>query len=238
MKICIVIPAYNAGNTLGQVFSRIPRGDYHRIIVVDDGSLDNTAEVARKHEVELIQHEQNRGYGGAQKTGFKRALELGADIMVLLHADAQYAPEEMPKLIEAAVDQNADIVLGSRALGGQMIKGGMPLIRYIGNRLLTKIENMVLGTSISEFHTGYRVYTANALKSLDFEDYTDQFHFDSEVLFDAKKKGLKIVEVPIGTTYAGEKSYLNPVTYGAQVLLLTLRYKLGKVFPKNREEEN
>jgi len=237
LKICIVIPAYNAEATLGEVFSRIPRGDYHRIIVVDDGSLDSTAEVAREHEAELIQHEQNRGYGGAQKTGYKRALELGADIMVLLHADAQYAPEEMPELIEAAVDQNADIVLGSRALGGRMIKGGMPFIRYVGNRLLTMIENLALGTNISEFHTGYRVYTANALKSLNFEDYTDQFHFDSEILFDAKEKGLRIVEVPIGTTYAGEKSYLNPVTYGTQVLLLILRYKLGRIFPKNRGEE-
>ncbi len=238
MKICIVIPAYNAEATLGQVFSRIPRGDYHRIIVVDDGSLDGTSEVVRKHEVELIRHDRNRGYGGAQKTGYKRALELGADIVVLLHADAQYAPEEMPGLIEAVVDQDADIVLGSRALGGEMIKGGMPFIRYVGNRLLTKIENLALGANISEFHTGYRVYTANALKSLNFEGYTDQFHFDSEILFDAKEKGLKIVEVPIGTTYAGEKSYLNPITYGTQVLLLILRYKLGKIFQKNHEDEN
>jgi glycosyltransferase involved in cell wall biosynthesis len=238
LKICIVIPAYNAERTLGQVFSRIPQGVYHSIIVVDDGSLDDTSEVARKHEVELIRHERNRGYGGAQKTGYKKALELGADIAVLLHADAQYAPEEMPELIEAVVEQDADIVLGSRALGGEMIKGGMPFIRYVGNRLLTKIENLALGTDISEFHTGYRVYTANALKSLNLEGYTDQFHFDSEILFDAKEKGLKIVEIPIGTTYAGEKSHLNPITYGIQVLLLILRYRLGKIFEKNHEDED
>ncbi len=232
LKICIIIPAYNAESTLEQVFSRIPRRDYHRIIVVDDGSYDNTAEVARKHGVELIRHEYNRGYGGAQKTGYRRALELGADITVLLHADAQYAPEEMPNLIKAVSDQNADIVLGSRVLGGKMLEGGMPLIRYIGNRLLTKIENIAFGTDITEFHTGYRVYTSRALKALNLEDYTDKFHFDSEILIEAKKKSLRIVEVPIGTTYAGERSYLDPLTYGIQVLLLILRYKLGRPFGK------
>ena len=237
LKICIVIPAYNAEDTLGEVFSRIPREDYHRIIVVDDGSMDDTAEVAKRYGAEIIRHEYNRGYGGAQKTGYRRALEFGADIVVLLHADAQYAPEEMPRLIEAVVGQDADIVLGSRALGGEMIKGGMPWIRYVGNRLLTWIENLALGTGISEFHTGYRVYTANALKALNFEGYTDKFHFDSEILFDAKERGLKIVEVPISTTYAGEKSYLNPITYGSQILLLILRYRLAKILPGKQGEE-
>lgn len=237
MKVCIVIPAYNAGNTLEQVFSRIPKGDYHRIIVVDDGSSDNTVEVARRYDVELIQHEYNRGYGGAQKSGYKRVLELNADVAVLLHADAQYAPEEMSSLIQAAVDKKADVVLGSRVLGGQMIDGGMPLIRYIGNRLLTMIENIAFGTKISEFHTGYRVYTLRALKILNFEDYTDDFHFDSEILLEAKEKGLRITEVPISTTYAGEKSYLNPITYGMQVLLLIVRYRLGKLFGERNKEE-
>lgn len=238
LKICIVIPAYNAESTLGEVFSRIPGVEYHRVIVVDDGSSDGTAAVARKHEVELIRHEHNRGYGRAQKTGYKRALDLGADIIVLLHADAQYAPEEMPSLINAVVDQNADVVLGSRVLGGQMLQGGMPLIRYIGNRLLTKIENLAIGTDISEFHTGYRVYTSKALKILNFEDYTDKFHFDSEILIEAKEKGFRIVEVPISTTYAGEKSHLNPVTYGIQVLILILKYRLNKIFSKKPKEGN
>lgn len=238
MKVCIVIPAYNAGHTLEQVFSRIPRGDYHRIIVVDDGSSDNTAEIAKKHGAELLRHEHNRGYGGAQKTGYKRALELGADITVLLHGDAQYAPEEMPGLIKAAVDKNADIVLGSRVLGGRMLQGGMPLIRYLGNHLLTRIENLALGTDISEFHTGYRVYTSKALKTLSFEDYADKFHFDSEILIEAKEKGLKIVEIPISTTYAGERSYLNPLTYGIQVILLISRYRVNRVFGKKPKGED
>jgi len=236
LKVCIVIPAYNAETTLEQVFSRIPDGEYHRIIVVDDGSTDHTADIARKHGVELLRHEYNRGYGAAQKTGYRRALELGADLTVLLHADAQYAPEEMPSLIKAAVDQDADIVLGSRVLGGEMLEGGMPLIRYIGNRLLTKIENLTLGTDISEFHTGYRVYTSRALKALNFEDYTDNFHFDSEILIEAKEKGFRIVEVPISTRYAGERSYLNPVTYGIQVLLLILRYKLRSLLGRRPRE--
>jgi glycosyltransferase involved in cell wall biosynthesis len=230
LEISIVIPAYNAEDTLEQVFSRIPEGEYHHIIVVDDGSSDNTVEIAKRYDVELIQHEHNRGYGGAQKSGYRRVLELGSDVTVLLHADAQYAPEEMLSLIKATVDQKADVVLGSRVLGGQMIDGGMPLIRYIGNRLLTKIENLAFGTEISEFHTGYRVYTSRALRVLNFKDYTDDFHFDSEILIEAKEKGLRIVEVPISTTYAGEKSYLNPITYGVQVLLLVVRYKLGKLF--------
>ncbi len=237
MKVCIVIPAYNAEDTLEQVFSRIPKEEYHRIIVVDDGSSDNTVEIARRHDVELIRHEYNRGYGGAQKSGYKRVLELGADVAVLLHADAQYAPEEMLSLIKASVDHKADVVLGSRVLGGRMIDGGMPLIRYIGNRLLTKIENLAFGTRISEFHTGYRVYTSRALEILNFEDYTDDYHFDSEILVEAKEKGLKITEVPISTTYAGEKSYLNPITYGIQILLLIIRYKLGKLFGERYEEE-
>lgn len=238
MKICIVIPAYNAEETLGGVFSRIPEGDYQRVIVVDDGSSDKTAEVAIKHEAELIRHQSNRGYGGAQKTGYKRALELEADLIVLLHADAQYAPEEMPVLIEAVVDQNADIVLGSRVLGGQMLQGGMPVIRYIGNRLLTKIENLALGTDISEFHTGYRVYTSRALKTLNFDDYADGFHFDTEILIEAKDKGLRIVEVPISTTYAGERSYLNPITYGIQILLLILRHRIGNLLGKSHRKED
>ena len=143
---------------------------------------------------------------------------MGADYIIEMDADFSHNPLYIPKLLEKINDY--DVVLGSRVLGGQMIDGGMPLIRYIGNRLLTKIENVAFGTRISEFHTGYRVYTSRALQILNFEDYTDDFHFDSEILIEAKEKNLRITEVPISTTYAGEKSYLNPITYGIQVLLL------------------
>jgi len=238
LKISIVIPAYNAETTLDQVFSRIPEGDYHSIIVVDDGSTDKTAEIAQRHDIELIQHKENRGYGAAQKTGYERALATGADIVVLLHADAQYAPEEMPALIGAVVEKDADIVLGSRVLGGKMLQGGMPLIRYVGNHLLTRIENLVLGTDISEFHTGYRVYTSKALRTLNFGAYTDKFHFDSEILIEAKEKDLQIVEVPISTTYAEERSHLNPLTYGLHVLFLILRYRVNKILGLESEEED
>lgn len=228
-KIFIVIPAYNAEKTIEKTYSRIPPG-YFRIVIIDDGSSDNTGKVANKLNATVITHDKNKGYGAAQKTGFKHALKNSADAVILLHADGQYDPEEIPKLINSMEKNNADIVLGSRVMGGKMLEGGMPYIKYIGNRVLTWLENLAFGMNITEYHTGYRVYSRKALQFLDFENLSDKFHFDSEILVNAMEKKLKIVEVPISTHYSREKSYLNPLTYGMQIIWLIIKYKFQKNF--------
>jgi len=224
MKTIIVIPAYNAEKTIESVFKRIPKNSYDEIIVVNDGSKDKTSEVVKKYKVKLIEHKKNKGYGGAQKTGFKQALKDGADIVALVHADGQYAPEELPKLVKPIKDGKVDVVLGSRALGGKMLEGGMPLIRFIGNRLLTFIENIVFRMNITEYHTGYRVYSKKALEKIRFDLDSDKYEFDSEILIQCKLKKLKIKEIPTPTRYAEEISYLNPWTYGLRIFKILINY--------------
>jgi len=224
MKTIIVIPAYNAEKTIESVFKRIPKNSYDEIIVVNDGSKDKTSEIVKKYNVKLVEHKKNRGYGGAQKTGFKEALKDGADIIALVHADGQYAPEELPKIKKPIENGNADVVLGSRVLHGKMLAGGMPLIRYIGNRFLTFLENLVLNMDISEYHTGYRVYSRKALESVRFDLNSDKYEFDSEILIQCKLKNLRIKEVPTPTRYGEETSYLNPLTYGFRILKILINY--------------
>lgn len=224
MKTIIVIPAYNAEKTIESVFKRIPKNSYDKIIVVNDGSKDRTSEIVKKYNVKLVEHKKNRGYGGAQKTGFKEALKDGADIIALIHADGQYSPEDLPKIKKPIEIGNADVVLGSRALHGKMLEGGMPLTRFIGNRFLTFIENLVLRTNISEFHTGYRIYSRKALESIRFDLNSDKYEFDSEILIQCKLKNLKIKEIPSPTRYAEEISYLNPWTYGLKIFKVLVNY--------------
>ncbi len=224
MKTVIVIPAFNAEKTIESVFERMPKNSYDKIIVVNDGSKDRTSEIVKKHKIKLVEHKKNKGYGGAQKTGFKEALKDGADIIALIHADGQYAPEDLPKVKKPIENGNADIVLGSRALHGKMLEGGMPLTRFIGNRFLTFIENLVLRTNISEFHTGYRVYSRKALESIRFDLNSDKYEFDSEILIQCKLKNLKIKEIASPTRYAEEISYLNPWTYGLRIFKVLVNY--------------
>jgi glycosyltransferase involved in cell wall biosynthesis len=224
MKTIIVIPAYNAEKTIESVFKRIPKKSYDEIIVVNDGSKDKTSEIVKKYKVRLIEHKENKGYGGAQKTGFKQALEDGADMIALVHADGQYAPEELPELVKPIRDGEVDVVLGSRVLGGKMLEGKMPLLKFIGNRFLTFVENLVLRMNISEYHTGYRVYSRKALENIRFDLNSDKYEFDSEILIQCKLKKLKIKEIPIQTYYGEEKSYLNPWTYGLRVFKVLLNY--------------
>ena len=224
MKTVIVIPAYNAEKTIGSVFKRIPKNSYDEIIVVNDGSKDKTSEVVKKYKVKLIEHKKNKGYGGAQKTGFKQALKDGADIVALVHADGQTEPEELLKMLKPIKDGEVDLVLGSRVLGGKMLEGGMPLTRFIGNRLLTLIENSILRINISEYHSGYRVYSRKALEEIHFDLNSDKYEFDSEILIQCKLKKLKIKEIPIPTHYGNEKSYLNPWTYGLRIFKILINY--------------
>lgn len=236
MKIVIVMPAYNAAKTIESVFHRIPKASYkrvHKIIVVNDGSIDNTAEVIKRlskkyKKILQLNHPHNMGYGAAQKTGFNKAVELGVDIAILLHSDGQYAPELLPKMVKPIEENKADVVMGSRFLGGGALQGGMPLYKYLGNRFLTAIENLAYGMNISEFHTGYMIYSKKALRTIKFDKLSESFHFDGEMVMMSGKKGLRILEIGIPTRYAEEKSHLKPIRYGLKVLHIIIKEKIGK----------
>lgn len=225
-KIFIVIPAYQAAKTLESVFDRIPKEIYERnacIVVVNDGSSDATGDVARrmalvKPNVRVIDHPKNMGYAQAQKTGFTYALEEGADLVALLHADGQYAPELLPKLLAPLENETADLVIGSRMLNGGALKGGMPLYKYIANKSLTTIENLAYGLRVSEYHSGYMLYSRHCLQTIPFQRLSDTFHFDGEMIMMAGKRKLRIAEIAIPTRYADEKSHLRPIKYGFDVL--------------------
>jgi glycosyltransferase involved in cell wall biosynthesis len=225
-KLFVVIPAYQASLTLESVFNRIPSEIYDRgarIIVVNDGSTDDTAAVAARialsrPNVEVIEHPKNKGYAQAQKTGFSHALQQQADIVALLHADGQYAPELLPQLLAPLDNDEADLVIGSRMLERGALKGGMPLYKYIANKSLTAIENFAYGLRVSEYHSGYMLYSRRCLMTISFTKLSDTFHFDGEMIMMAGKKRLRIREIAIPTRYADEKSHLKPVQYGFDVL--------------------
>jgi glycosyltransferase involved in cell wall biosynthesis len=236
-KIFIVIPAYEAELTLAGVLERIPK-DYvprlAKVLIVVDGCKDGTERVAREAmqgfgaPVELIVKPKNEGYARAQKTGFREAMKQGADICVLLHADGQYAPEEMPRLLEPLIRGDADVVQGSRMLGGAL-KGGMPLYKFIANIALSKLENLAYGMRMAEYHSGYMLYSRRALEAIPFERLSDTFHFDGEMLLMAHKRKLPIVELPIPTRYRREiQSHLKPIQYGFDVLKIIWRNAIGK----------
>jgi len=235
MNVVIVMPAYNAGRTISDVFTRIPKTFLKQIsefIVVNDGSSDDTSakikNLSKKYKIRMLTHVKNSGYGAAQKTGFSQAIKTKADVAVLLHSDGQYPPELLPNIVKPIEDGMVDMVLGSRILGGKALKGGMPLHRYLGNRFLTTLENLAYGLRISEYHTGYIAYSKKALNSIPFTKLSNTFHFDGEMIIMASKRKLKISEIPIPTHYGYEKSYLNPVTYGIDVLKIIAKYLLGK----------
>ncbi|MCL5070199.1 MAG: glycosyltransferase family 2 protein [Actinobacteria bacterium] len=235
-KIFIVMPAYNAERTISVVMARIPAQIWKKInqlIIVNDGSKDSTIKLTKQlkkkySKIYLIDKSQNEGYAKAQKTAFKYALKKGAEIIVLLHSDGQYAPEEMPDLLKPLEDDKADIVQGSRILAGGALSGSMPLYKYIANRILSAIGNVIYGMNLAEYHSGYMLYSKKALQKVPFEKLSNTFHFDGEMLFMGHKKGLRIKEIPIPTRYAGEKSSLKPIQYGFDVLKIMWDYKTGK----------
>ena len=236
MKIVIVMPAYNAAKTIESVFERIPADFWQKlsnVIVVNDGSTDNVVEVLERlkqkyKNITVLTHNPNRGYGPAQKTGFTEAMRIGADIAILLHSDGQYAPEMLFEMVRPIETGEADVVTGSRMLGGGALKGGMPMHKYIGNRALTIIENIAYGMNISEYHTGYMVYSKKALAAIPFMKLSDTFHFDGEMIMMSGKKRLRIREVPIPTRYADEESHLKPIKYGINVLKIIWKNWRGK----------
>lgn len=215
-KIIVVMPAYNAARTLLPVVSSIPRESVDEIILVDDKSSDETVELARQLPLRVIWHPHNVGYGGNQKTCYLEALQRGADVVVMLHPDGQYEPTLIPSLVAPILANDADVVLGSRlAEPGMARAGGMPLYKYIANRVLTRIENRVMGTRLTELHTGYRAFSREFLMTVPFLRNSLDFSFDSEMLMQAAHFGFRIAEVPARSRYFDDAS---SVGFGASTI--------------------
>lgn len=220
-KIIVVMPAYNAELTLEKTYKDIPKGLVDEIILCDDESRDRTVDVARRLGLTVFLHEKNKGYGGNQKTLYGEALNKGADIIVMLHPDYQYDSRKIPDLIKPIIDGTADIVLGSRILNGGALKGNMPLWKYISNKFLTYCENKVLGLDLSEFHTGLRAFSRKFLESVDWQENSDDFLFDAQILIKAARAKFRITEIPIETRYFKEASqvdFFSGLRYGLGIL--------------------
>lgn len=208
--IIVTMPAYYAEQTLEKTYLEIPAGLADMVLVVDDASQDRTVEVAQRLGLTVFVHPANRGYGGNQKTCYDEALRVGASIIVLLHPDYQYDPKTLMALVEPLLAGRADFTFGSRfANGADPRAGGMPLYRYVGNRLTTAIENRVLGTHFAELHSGLKAYTRDFLQSIDYHAYSDDFVFDSQMVIEAVLRGARIEEVPTPTRYTAESSSIS-----------------------------
>ena len=230
-KITVILPAYNAARTLARTHAEIPLEIVDEVILTDDASRDDTAALSRQLGIHTLVHENNRGYGGNQKTCYAEALARGADIVVMLHPDYQYSPRLVTAMAAMIASGHYDVVLGSRILGSGALKGGMPLYKYIANRALTLAENMLLGLKLSEYHTGYRAWSAKALRQLDLSACSDDFVFDNQMLALAAWAGLAIGEISCPTKYFAEASSINfarSVTYGLGVLETGAKYRLAR----------
>jgi glycosyltransferase involved in cell wall biosynthesis len=230
-KTVVVMPAYNAANTLTKTYYNIPPNVYDEIILVDDASSDGTWAVASSLPITAIRHRKNRGYGGNQKTCYTRALEHGAEIIVMLHPDYQYDPTIVGDLVQPLRAGEADVVLASRLLGDPL-KGGMPMWKYIVNRGLTWLENVSLGTHFSEFHTGYRAFTRRALESVNFEANSENFLFDNEIIVQLLLKGWRFKEIPVSTRYSFDCSSVGVgqgCVYGLGILKTIAKYFVHRV---------
>ncbi len=236
-RIIVVLPAYNAVKTLEMTFREIPLEFVDDILLVDDASRDDTADVARKLGIRTVVHEQNRGYGGNQKTCYAKALELGADIVVMLHPDYQYTPRLITAMAAMIAYGEFDAVLASRILGVGALKGGMPRYKYLANRVLTFVENLLLGHKLSEYHTGYRAFSRQVLETLPLECNSDDFVFDNQMLAQMVWFGYRIGELSCPTKYFKEASSINfrrSVVYGICVLLTAVTFRLAKMKLLNR----
>lgn len=233
-KLGVLVVAYNASSTIERTISRIPPdmvSKITKILISDDSSSDNTFQVAQfiahasELPIEVVRQEKNLGYGGNQKFGYKWAIENNLDAVVMLHADGQYAPEQMYRLVEPLIQGQAEAVFGSRMMvKGSARKGGMPLYKYFGNKLLTKVQNSLTEQNFSEWHSGYRAYAVEPLKSIDFTKMSDQFRFDTQIILEMIKLKYKISEVSISTFYGEEISHVNSIRYGIEILIDTFKF--------------
>ena len=231
-KIVVVLPAYNAALTLERTYKEIPLDIVDEVVLVDDNSKDDTVKVATAIGIKhIIKHEANKGYGGNQKSCYKKALDLGADIVIMLHPDYQYTPLLIPAISSIIANELYPVVLASRILGNGALKGGMPMYKYVFNRFLTLFENIFLGQKLSEYHTGYRAFSGEVLRSIDFTHNSDDFVFDNEMISQIFMNGFEIAEITCPTKYFEEASSINfsrSMKYGMGVLRVSLTHRLHK----------
>lgn len=230
-KVVVVLPAYNAETTLEKTFNEIPFDVVDQVLLVDDGSKDNTVALSKKLGIKTFIHEKNLGYGGNQKTCYREAIKLGADVVIMLHPDYQYTPKLIGAMASLVAIGQYDFVMGSRIVSGGALLGGMPLYKYISNRFLTLVENVLLGVKFSEYHSGYRAYSRTLLESLPLHKNSDDFVFDNELIAQVIYFGYPFGEVSCPTKYFPEASSINfmrSTKYGLAVLKTALAYRLHK----------
>ena len=239
MKIGVLVVAYEASATLESVLNRIPdefRTRLHTILVCDDASTDDTFQVGMRVKqlrpdlpLEVIRRPVNLGYGGNQKAGYRWMIDHGLDVVVLLHGDGQYAPEFLPDMVEPIVEGRADVVFGSRMLErGAALRGGMPKYKYVGNKILTFLQNRIAGVRLSEWHSGYRAYSVDSLARVGFELNADYYDFDTQIILQMISSNQRIVEIPSPTFYGDELSRVNGIRYGWRILKHTLRWRRSR----------
>jgi glycosyltransferase involved in cell wall biosynthesis len=239
MKVGILVVAYEASATLESVLNRIPsdfRSTLHTILVCDDASSDDTYQVGMRVKqsrpdlpLEVIRRPVNLGYGGNQKAGYRWMIDHGLDVVVLLHGDGQYAPEFLPRMVAPIVDGRADVVFGSRMLErGAALRGGMPKYKFVGNKILSFLQNRIAGVSLSEWHSGYRAYSVASLARVGFELNADYYDFDTQIILQMIESHQRILEIPIPTFYGDELSRVNGIRYGWRILKHTLRWRRSR----------
>ena len=232
-KVVVVLPAYNAALTMEKTVSEIPADVVDEIVLVDDNSTDNSLEVAQKLGIRhIIRHTQNKGYGGNQKSCYDKALALNADIVIMLHPDYQYTPKLLLAMISVIGNDLYKVVFASRILGKGALKGGMPLYKYISNRILTLFQNIMMNQKLSEYHTGYRAYHKDVLKKINYAQNSDDFIFDNEMVAQIFYNGFEIAEITCPTKYFKEASSINlkrSITYGLGVLKVSVLYFLTRL---------
>lgn len=232
-KLVVILPAYNAAKTLKQTYDEIPFDIVDEVVLVDDKSSDNTSDLAREIGIQhVIRHEENKGYGGNQKTCYNKALEIGADIVVMLHPDYQYTPKLIESMAYIIARDVYPVVIGSRILGKGALKGGMPIYKYMANRFLTLSQNILMGQKLSEYHTGYRMFSAEVLRNVNYNINSDDFIFDNQMLAQIFYKGYEVAEVTCPTKYFEEASSINfsrSSKYGMGVLGVSWLYFFNKI---------
>lgn len=230
--------AFNVSAVLPKTIEELPRGCSDEIFLVDDCSEDNTAKIAQELGLTVLSHEKNRGYGGGQKTGYLECIRNGFDAVVLVHGDNQYDPSQAPLFISKILDENYDVVTGTRMIMGDVLSNGMPLWKYLPNRFLTFLENLTFGTELSDYHNGYRAYSVDFLRKVPLELLSEKFDFDTDIIIQAAIRGAKIAEIPHTTRYNDENSQMpfsKGVVYGMSILLTVTKYLLHKIGLRKRE---
>jgi len=228
-RIVVVMPAYNAAETLERTYAELPRDIVDEVILTDDASTDATVALAKRLGLAVLTHDQNRGYGANQKTCYHAALATGADIVVMVHPDYQYSPRLVPAMASMVASEHYDLVLGSRILGGKAFASGMPAYKYVANRALTAVENIMCGAKLSEYHTGLRAYSRRLLETIPYDDNSDDFVFDNELIVQALYFGFRVGEISCPTRYFAEASSINfgrSVAYGFGVLGTAAKFRM------------